>query len=324
MHFRALWACRILLTCLFLIVGAHSAHADLAQHTERKMNVNGVERTYQIHFPEPLPPNVKNGLPLVIVLHGGRSNGENIAKATRFSAKADKHGFITVYPDGTGKMQGRRLTWNAGECCDFAMEENANDIAFIEGLIDYMVKFQGVNPHHVYVAGLSNGGMLAYRLAGALSGKIAAVGIVSAAMFPSQPAPTQPVSIMIMHGKRDQVIPIAGGAVENKIISSYVREGTAFLSAQDAFDYWRKNNGCKGDMATETKGRILTQIYRQCKDQTITALQVLENSGHNWPGSPKMVYSEFDDGSNYMGHDATDVLWDFFAQQRKNITPLAP
>lgn len=288
------------------------------------MMVNGVERTYQIHFPEPMPVNLRHGLPLVIVLHGGRSSGENIAKATRFSTKADKNGFITVYPDGTGKIEGRRLTWNAGECCDIAMDENAEDTAFIEALIDYMVKFQGVNPHHVYVAGLSNGGMLAYRLAGALSSRIAAVGVVSGGMFPSQPAPTEPVSIMIIHGKRDIIVPFDGGPAEHKLISSYVKEGTTFLPVQAAFDFWREKNGCKDEKSTESKGRIITQIYRQCRNHSVTVLQTLDNGGHNWPGSPKMVYSEFDDGSHYAGHDATDVLWDFFAQQRKNTIPATP
>lgn len=300
------------------------AHADLAQHSERKMNVDGIERTYQIHFPEPMPVNLKYGLPLVIVLHGGRSSGENIAKTSRFTAKSDKHGFIVVYPDGIGKIEGRRLSWNAGNCCDIAMEEKANDTAFIEGLIDYMVKFQGANPHHIYIAGLSNGGMMAYRLAGELSSKIAAVGVVSGGMFADQPAPKEPVSMMIIHGKRDQVIPLEGGAADNKIISSFVKEGASFLSAQNAFDYWRHTNGCQGQMKTETKGRIVSQIYNPCKNNSMTVLQVLENGAHNWPGSPKMVYSEFDDGSNYAGHDATEVLWNFFAQQRKNTIPTAP
>lgn len=296
-----------------------TAHAELSQHNEFRIDVNGVTRTFQIHYPAPAPVNLKNGLPLVIVLHGGRSSGEQIAKASRFSAKADKHGFITVYPDGTGKVEGRRLTWNAGECCDIAMKENAQDTAFIANLIDYMVKFQGADPRRVYIAGMSNGGMLAHRLAAELAPKIAAIGVVEGGMFTSQPTPTEPVSILIMHGERDKNVPYEGGPSKSSLITPYMKsEKTAFLPVQSAFDFWREKNGCRDDMTTEKKGRITTNIYRQCRNNTVTVLQTLQNSGHNWPGSPKMLYSEFDDGSNYMGHDATDILWDFFAQQRKN------
>lgn len=307
-----------LFLALMIFMSARSAHADLANHHERRMVVNGVERTYQVHFPSPMPVNLREGIPLVIVLHGGRSNADNIAKASRFSALADKNGFMVVFPDGTGKIEGRRLTWNAGSCCDYAMENDSEDIAFIEELIDYMIKFQGANKHHIYVAGLSNGGMMAYRLAGALSDKIAAVGIVSGGMFPDQPPPRTPISILIMHGKRDRVIPLEGGPADHRLISSYVKERARFLSAQNALDYWRIANGCKKEMTTETMGRIVTQIYRQCANNTVVALQVLDNSGHNWPGSPKLIFSEFDDGTHYLGHDATSVLWSFFAQQRKN------
>ncbi len=314
---------KIIIISLLLLPFASGAHADLSQHQELKMNVNGVPRTFNIHYPVPAPVNIKNGLPVVIVLHGGRSSGEQIAKASRFSAKADKHGFITVYPDGTGKIEGRRLTWNAGECCDIAMEENANDIAFIEQLIDYMIKFQGANPHHIYLAGMSNGGMLAHRAGAELSDKLAGIGIVAGGMFDTQPMPKTPASIFMIHGQNDKNIPPGGGPSDNKLVTSYMKEGSTFLPAQAAFDFWREKNGCHGEPLLEKKGRIDTTIYRQCRDNTVTVLQMMKNGAHNWPGSPKMVYSEFDDGSNYMGHDATDVLWDFFAQQR-NINVKTP
>ncbi len=313
----------IRLIILMIISLPSAALADLSQHQELKINVNGTPRAFHIHYPVPAPVNLKDGLPVVIVLHGGISSGEQIAKASRFSAKADKHGFITVYPDGSGKREGRRLTWNAGECCGIAMEENASDIAFIEQLIDYMIKFQGANPHHIYLAGMSNGGMLAYRAGAELSDKLAGIGIVAGGMFASQPMPKTPVSILIIHGKNDKNIPLTGGPSDSKLVKPHMKEGSTFLPAQSAFDFWREKNGCHGEPAQEKKGRIDTTIYRQCRNNTVTALQIMKNGAHNWPGSPHMIYSEFDDGSNYTGHDATDVLWDFFAQQR-NINVKAP
>jgi polyhydroxybutyrate depolymerase len=34
---------------------------------------------------------------------------------------ADAEGFIAVYPDGTGRMRDRLLTWNAGTCCAYSV-----------------------------------------------------------------------------------------------------------------------------------------------------------------------------------------------------------
>lgn len=305
------------MACFLMLAWAYPAHADLAQHQEKKMIINGVERTYQIHYPSPMPVNLKNGLPLVIVLHGGRSSAEQIARASRFSAKSDKGGFIVVYPNGTGENAKRRLTWNAGECCDAAMINSAEDTLFIDSLIDRMVKFQGADPARIYIAGTSNGGMLAHKLGAELAHKVAAIGIVEGGMFASQPAPTAPISTIIIHGKLDSTIPIDGGETKSSLLKPYIKEGSTFMSAQAAYDFWRGKNGCTADEAITKKGRITTTASRECKNRAVVALQVMENGGHNWPGSPKAVYSEFDDGSSYLGHDATDVLWEFFSQQRK-------
>ncbi len=292
------------------------AHAEILQQHEFTIDVNGTPRTFQIHNPTPAPVNIKNGLPLVIVLHGGRSSGDQIAKASRFSDKADKHGFIAVYPDGTGKIEGRRLTWNAGECCDLAMEEHADDITFLEKLIDYMIKFQGADPRHIYLAGMSNGGMLAHRAGAELSDKLAGIGIVEGGMFASQPTPKSPVSILMIHGRADRVIPLEGGVTESNLIKPYMKEGSAFLSAEEALEFWRKNNGCNDNRFQGKRGRIVHEIYDQCRENTVAMLEKIQYGAHNWPGSPKMIYSEFDDGSSFMGYDATDILWEFFARQR--------
>ena len=46
------------------------------------------------------------------------------------SEKADKEGFIVVYPNGTGRME-RMLTWNAGTCCGCG-PRNVDDVGFVD------------------------------------------------------------------------------------------------------------------------------------------------------------------------------------------------
>src|ERR1700680_867438 len=76
------------------------------------LKVGDRARTYLLH----LPPiyDGKRPLPLVIVLHGGGGNAPGAARMTGFSEKADKEGFVVVYPNGSGRLKNRLLTWNSG------------------------------------------------------------------------------------------------------------------------------------------------------------------------------------------------------------------
>jgi hypothetical protein len=42
----------------------------------------------------------------------------------------DKEGFIVVYPNGCGKLPNRFLTWNAGFCCGYSLENDVDDVGF--------------------------------------------------------------------------------------------------------------------------------------------------------------------------------------------------
>lgn len=303
------------LFCLMLMLAMPCAWAAPGTTEEQKMDVDGVERSYVIHFPNPMPANVNDGLPVVIALHGGGGNGDYMAKATRFNEKADKEGFIAVYPNGSGRREDKFLTWNASKCCAYAMRQNIDDTAFISALIDKLVKFQGADPNRIYITGMSNGGMMAHRLGAALAPKIAAIGVVAGTIFNDQPVPAAPVSVMMIHGLADSSVRFNGGPSKRPMVRA--AEGGEGLPVRSAYDFWRKYDGCMTEEPAHSKGNVTTYTAKACKGNTTVILQTIKNGGHNWPGSPKGKYSEFDDGSNYFGHDATDVLWDFFSRQRK-------
>src|SRR5262249_17004551 len=66
--------------CLALFLGA-SANAD-----QRQIDVDGIERSYDLH----VPSGIASGAPLVVVLHGRGSSGENEMVRGRWQALADK------------------------------------------------------------------------------------------------------------------------------------------------------------------------------------------------------------------------------------------
>ena len=96
------------------------------KETLSSLRHDGRTRTYLVHLPASYSKN--KTWPVVLVFHGGGGNGEQMAKMTGFSRKADQEGFIAVYPNGTGLWQSRFLTWNSGNCCAWAYENRIDDV----------------------------------------------------------------------------------------------------------------------------------------------------------------------------------------------------
>jgi poly(3-hydroxybutyrate) depolymerase len=96
-----------------------------------------------------------------------------------WSRLADREGFI-VYPEGIGIL-GFLQHWNAGHCCGKAVEDNWNDVAFIEAAIDGTCRQYAVDKRRIYMIGFSNGGMMTYRFAAERSSLLAAAASVSGA-----------------------------------------------------------------------------------------------------------------------------------------------
>src|SRR5690348_11668613 len=71
-------------------------------------------RKYLAHVPNTDHPPQR--WPVVLCFHGGGSNPAQMVDFTGLSEAADRHGFVAVYPAGTGIIEAA-LTWNAGNCC---------------------------------------------------------------------------------------------------------------------------------------------------------------------------------------------------------------
>jgi len=122
------------------------------------------------------------------------------------SATADKETFLAVYPRGTGRV----LTWNSGACCGYAMENRVDDTGFLHALIDKLERDYAVDRRRIFATGISNGGMMSYRLACELSDKIAAIAPVEGAQDLAC-HPANRVSVIVFHGTSDHLVPFEGG-----------------------------------------------------------------------------------------------------------------
>jgi polyhydroxybutyrate depolymerase len=211
---------RSLFTSLaFLLVNCQDKNTSSADNNPDTSNyryfesvtVDGISRYYLLN----LPPSYyqQDTLPLVIALHGAGGSALQCEKDYKLTEKANQEKYAIVYPEGVRNdgFLGLR-TWNAGSCCDFAAENNVNDVGFITMLIDKLIAGYKIDPKRIYVAGMSNGAMMAYRLACEIPGKIAAIASVSGTMLTTSPCnPSRAVPVLHIHSERDTKVPPQGG-----------------------------------------------------------------------------------------------------------------
>jgi len=250
-------------------------------------------------------------MPVVLALHGATMNGPMMAWFSGLNRKADEAGFIGVYPNGTGRFSS--FTWNGGNCGGSATQNDVDDVAFISALLDDLLGSYHIDTRRIYATGMSNGAVMAYRLASELSDRIAAIAPVSGSMGTEISEPKRPVSVLHFHGTMDEYIPFLGGKGKKSIT------GTQYWSVDHSILAWAKSNGCdenpKIDLLS-TSGDEMTvtrKTYSGGKDGAEVVLVVIESGGHTWPGmrSPAKTL-----GKSTLNVSANDLMWEFFQNHR--------
>jgi polyhydroxybutyrate depolymerase len=266
----------------------------------------GRTRTYFVHTPPGYDGSEK--LPLVMVLHGGGGNAENAEKMSGMSDKADEANFLVVYPDGTGGLADHFHTWNSGNCCGYALKNDVDDVAFLGALIDKLEYEYAVDPQRVFVTGMSNGGMMTYRMGCAAADKIAAIAPVAGSLD-VECNPSQPVSVIAFHGTADENVPYDGGAGKKQIDGPRDDKPVSY-----AMGFWVKRDSCNATPQKSEKGTLRTDSYSGCAAGTEVVLNTIVGQGHAWPGSPHLRgIADKPDPTV----PATNMMWDFFKAHPK-------
>jgi polyhydroxybutyrate depolymerase len=281
-----------------------------AQDYTGSIQFDGLERTFLVHVP-PTSSTTKP-MPLLIVLHGGGGTGQGMVSLTfgGLNTLADNEKFIVVYPDGIANQ------WNDGREGNFTVvnREEIDDVGFISALIDHLSQKHKIDIQRIYATGISNGAMMSYRLACEVSNKIAAVAPVCGAMpldSVSQCSPARPISVLVISGTEDRLVPWDGGSV--------IGGRGRILSVPDSVKYWVTYNQCsatpvitmEADTDPQDGTRVREEVYGQGKDGTEVILYAIEGGGHTWPGGLQYL-SEVIIGRTSRDIDANAVIWDFF------------
>ena len=283
------------------------------------LEVDGHDRTAYLFEPE--GESVDAGLrPLVVVLHGGgRGDGKTVADAGRLHEVAGADGALVVYPNGIDAV------WNDGRGASYRRGEavtEADDVAFLSVLIDHLIATRRADPARVYLTGASNGGMMTHRAGCALAGKLAAIAPVIGNMprpVAPQCAPAVPLPVLLIVGEADPWMPYRGGSV-----TVLRRPVGAVLSAEETIGLWARVNGCSGspevsylpNAAPDDGTRVRRSLYTGCR--AATELLTIEGGGHAWPGGARGQRLERLIGKVSEDLDASEAIWDFFKDKRRD------
>ena len=288
----------------------------------RYIKVDGVTRRYAIYAPKD-PGN--SPLPLVFELHGGGVYIEDMTGESGYKTPyklwmslADSEKFIVVYPEGLNGAYGKP-TWN--DCrADCEVNSNADDVHFIETLIDTLSAEYNIDQRRIYVSGTSNGGFMALRLAVELSNKIAAVAAVAAAMpaVSKCSGPRNPISVLFMNGTDDNHMPYNGGYISNP---PNPRHGSA-MPTEESVKFWVDFDHTDTipetytfpDLDPDDGGTVERFTYKHGLHNTEVVLYRINGGGHSAPSIKERYSVIYEHYFNKQNHDIemTKEVWKFF------------
>jgi len=219
--------------------------------------------------------------PLIVLLHGFGSNAATVESYFGIEPLSAQYGFLYVVPSGTPDIDGHQF-WNATDaCCDMFGAETDHSAALLE-LVHQVQAEYSVDPKRIYFVGHSNGGFMSYRMACDHADTVAAIVSLAGASWgdPAKCTPSQPVSVLQIHGTADNTIFYDGGEFS----------GRQHPAVHTTMELWARYNGC-ADTATVTASALdldsglpdaetsITQ-YSGCPADGAVELWSIEGGGH--------------------------------------------
>ena len=252
--------------------------------------------------------------PAVIILHGGMGSASDMRARSGFDQLARAKGFIAAYGEGTEFKDGMHA-WNTGHLLRRQVRD-ADDIAYLDALIDRLVADHGADPARIFMTGGSNGGMMTFTYAVERPERLAAAAPVVASMFTFDTVPKVPLPILIINGAKDEEVPLAGGMSGNAVVRA--AQSTPFKPLSEVVDFWVKANRSNPAAVADVKGSVRTAVHAAGPGGAVTEFVVDDAGGHGWPGAR----ARRDGNAPIAAFKGADRVWAFFADKsRAAATP---
>lgn len=248
---------------------------------------NDIDREYILYIPDSYDGSTS--VPLMLNFHGFGGSASNFMANADMHPIAESNNFILVYPQGSCSEGSSH--WNP---CPIGGDNKstADDVGFIESLIEKISSQYNVDHERIYAAGYSNGSMMAYGLANYKSELIAAVASVSGAMLDCIGPTSHPMPVVHFHGTSDEVIPYDGNGYYNAV--------------QSTLDYWIHFNNANTtpSIYTDNSGTLIVDHYVYDQgDNSVSVEHYKYNGGeHSWFNT------------TYQGQNTSELIWSFVSR----------
>ena len=248
---------------------------------------DGIEREYILYVPNSYDGT--SAVPLLLNFHGFGGSASEFINDADMRAEAEANSFILVYPQGS--CLNGASHWNPCPI-DGDNKSSADDVGFVEALVNEVSSQYTIDLERIYAAGYSNGGMMAYGLANYKSNLIAAVASVSGSMLDCLGNTSHPIPVVHLHGTSDGVIPYDGSNDWN--------------SVQSTLDYWTSFNNTISTptINVDTTGGMTIEHYVYGQGDNSVSVEHYKYIGgdHVWFNEP------------YQGQNASNLVWSFMSK----------
>ncbi|MEM8885140.1 MAG: alpha/beta fold hydrolase [Planctomycetota bacterium] len=281
---------------------ANDLAASGARQRHHTIEVDGRARNFIVQAPS----GRTERLPVVFFFHGGGGRAENLTDSS-FRPIVAKGKLIAVYPQGVGNR------WNDGRVHRRAPD--VDDVKFVRALFAELSKQYPVDRSRVFATGISNGAIFSHRLAAEASDLFAGIAPIVGGMavdVAKDFAPKHPVSMLVIQGDEDRLVPIDGGGVAGN--------RGQIISTDAVLQTYARRNGITGAKTVRTLGdldpddgtTVEVHRYPDGKDGFRVAMYLVKGGGHTVPGGkPRPAMARLV-GRTSTEFDAYAVIWSFF------------
>lgn len=238
-----------------LLLAATAVPVVAEEDTVRKFWHDGWYREYQYY----VPPSAGPGSPALLMLHGHTEKINGFWAGDDMHRLADEKGMVLIYAQGEPSLE--LSGWNAGGiCCGVPVLLNVNDNGFLRAVIKDVTQRVGLDRSRIYVAGHSNGAIMAHYLALRSHDLIAGIAPISFALqdnwskpLPASWHPPRPMPVHAYHSIPDPFVTYhAGFLLYNGLPTGLTTTTLLWLnSAEEGIAKWAEINGCGALTRTE-------------------------------------------------------------------------
>jgi polyhydroxybutyrate depolymerase len=278
--------------------------------TTHSLTVDGRKRSYIVQAPK----HHDALLPVVFFFHGGGGRGENMARAG-FREMVVREGFLAVYPTGwnNNSNDGR----NAARIA--AQQEGVDDVKFVRAIVEDIATRHRIDRSRILASGASNGGIFSHYLAAKAADLFAAIApVIGGLAEPVAPSlkPSHPISLVVVQGDADPLVPIDGGPIARS------DRGGRVIPTEEMLTLYLARNGITGKPSEELLPdtdpadgcRTLVRRYPPGEGGVKVEYWRIQGGGHTLPGSRRIATAEKEAhvGKTSRDYDGLEVIWNFF------------